>query len=91
MEKAVDLADRMLPAFETPSGLPYSMVNLKERKGVDDPNYPYLVSTAEASTLQLELRYLSFLTDDDTYWDRAEGVSAMFEDVLIMATRDNGN
>ncbi|KAH9487353.1 Mannosyl-oligosaccharide 1,2-alpha-mannosidase [Psilocybe cubensis] len=74
LEKAKDLADRMMPAFETPSGLPYSMVNLKLRKGVDDPNYPYLVSTAEASTLQLELRYLSFLTDDDTYWDKAEGV-----------------
>ncbi|KDR68814.1 hypothetical protein GALMADRAFT_256675 [Galerina marginata CBS 339.88] len=74
LEKAKELADRMMPVFETPSGLPLSMINLKQRKGVDDPNYAGLVSTAEASTLQLELKYLSFLTDDDNYWDKAEGV-----------------
>ncbi|KIM38981.1 glycoside hydrolase family 47 protein [Hebeloma cylindrosporum] len=73
LEKAIELADRMLPAFETPTGLPFGMVNLAKREGVDDPNYAGLVSTAEASTLQLELKYLSFLTDNDNYWDKAEG------------------
>ena len=74
LEKATELADRMLPAFDTPTGLPFGMVNLQKREGVDDPNYAGLVSTAEASTLQLELKYLSFLTDNDNYWDKAEGV-----------------
>ena len=37
------------------------MINLPLREGVDEG----LVSTAEAATLELELRYLSFLTDDD--------------------------
>jgi hypothetical protein len=74
LEKAIDLADRILPAFDTPSGLPLSQINLRERKGTDDPNVPGLVSTAEASTLQLELKYLSYLTDNDDYWDKAEGV-----------------
>jgi hypothetical protein len=43
-------------------------------KGVDEPDSPGIVSTAEAATLQLELRYLSFLTENDEYWDRAEKV-----------------
>jgi len=64
----------MLPVFETPSGLPLSMINLEKREGVDDPNVPGLISTAEASTLQLEFKYLSYLTDRDDFWDRAEGV-----------------
>jgi hypothetical protein len=74
LQKATELADRMMPAFDTPTGLPFGMVNLKKRQGVDDPSIAGLVSTAEASTLQLELKYLSFLTDDDNYWDKAEGV-----------------
>ena len=64
----------MLPAFDTASGLPLSMVNLQLREGVDDPNMPGIVSTAEAATLQLEFRYLSFLTDNDSYWDAVEKV-----------------
>ncbi|KAF9527141.1 glycoside hydrolase [Crepidotus variabilis] len=83
LDKAVDLADRMMPGFETPSGLPLSMVNLKKSEGVDDPSYAGLVSTAEAATLQLELKYLSFLTDNDNYWDRAEGVMKVIKAAKI--------
>ena len=61
-----------MPVFNTPSGLPLSMVNLHLRKGVDDPDNPGLVSTAEAATIQLEFRYLSFLTDNDRYWEAVE-------------------
>jgi hypothetical protein len=64
----------MLPTFDTPSGLPLSMVNLALRKGVPDEAFPTLVSTAEAATLQLEFRYLSFLTGNDEYWEKAERV-----------------
>ncbi len=74
LERAVDLAERIMPAFDTPTGLPLPMVNLAQRKGVPDRELPQLVSTAEISTLQLELRYLSFLTDNDMYWEKAENV-----------------
>ena len=50
------------------------MVNLYLRKGVDDPDSPGIVSTAEAATIQLEFRYLSFLTDNDQYWEAVEWV-----------------
>ncbi|KAF7338966.1 Glycoside hydrolase family 47 protein [Mycena venus] len=74
LDRAIDLADRMLPVFDTPSGLPYSQVNLAKRVGVADPDNRGLVSTAEASTLQLEFRYLGYLTDNLDYWDKAENV-----------------
>ena len=74
LKHACDLADRMLPVFDTPSGLPMPMVNLQRREGAWNQGDQGLVSTAEASTLQLEFRYLSELTDDDIYWKRAERV-----------------
>lgn len=74
LKRARDLADRILPAFDTPSGLPLSMVNLQRRKGVLSKDNGGLVTTAEVSALQLEFRYLSELTGDDTYWKAAERV-----------------
>ena len=64
----------MMPVFDTPSGLPTSMINLHLRKGLDEPYSPGIVSTAEAATMQLEFRYLSILTDNDRYWEAAEKV-----------------
>lgn len=66
------MGDRLLSAFETPSGLPLPMVNLATKEGIPDPDNPGLVSTAEVSTLQLELRYLSELTGDEVYWRTGE-------------------
>lgn len=43
-------------------------------KGVLDQDNNNLVSTAEAATLQLEFKYLSYLTDEDGYWRAAEKV-----------------
>ena len=35
---------------------------------------PGLVSVAEAGTLQLEFKYLSYLTGNDVYWRNVEKV-----------------
>ena len=75
LEKAVELADRIMPAFDTSSGLPLSLINLGQRKGVAAPDNQGMVRTAEVATLQLEFRYLSFLTENDAYWDVVERVS----------------
>lgn len=74
LDKAIDLADRMMPIFDTQSGLPLSFVDLAERKGIPDNDNRGMVSTAEATTLQLEFKYLSHLTDDYSYWKAAEKV-----------------
>ncbi|KAI0297605.1 glycoside hydrolase [Multifurca ochricompacta] len=77
LTRARDLGDRLLPVFDTPSGLPLPMVNLQRREGVWSQEGHGIVSTAEASTLQLEFRYLSELTDEDVYWKKAERVMAV--------------
>ncbi|KAH7886293.1 glycoside hydrolase family 47 protein [Phlebopus sp. FC_14] len=79
LEKAQDVANRILPVFNTPSGLPLSNVNLHLQIGVPDLDNNGYVSTAEAATLQLEFRYLSYLTDEDIYWEKAEGVMAVLK------------
>ncbi|KAF8131577.1 glycoside hydrolase [Boletus edulis] len=79
LEKALDLGNRILPVFETPSGLPLSSVNLQRKEGVPDHDNNGLVSTAEAATLQLEFRYLSDLTGEDIFWEKAEEVMAVLK------------
>ena len=61
-------------AFISPIKLPYPDINLADSKGVISKDNHGLLSTAEIATLQLELKYLSHLTDDGKYWDAAEHV-----------------
>ncbi|KAF8652542.1 hypothetical protein AX16_004354 [Volvariella volvacea WC 439] len=83
LEKAIELADRILPAFETPSGLPLPRINLAKRQGLNDREFPGLVSTAEVSTLQLEFRYLSHVTESDVYWRTAEKVMRLIKEARL--------
>ncbi|KAG8868620.1 mannosyl-oligosaccharide alpha-1,2-mannosidase, partial [Tulasnella sp. 331] len=68
LKKAIDLADRMLPTFITATGIPLSSTDLKEKTGYADMSNGGAASTAEATTLQLEFRYLSHLTGIPDYW-----------------------
>ena len=74
LEKAVDLADRIMPVFDTHNGLPMTMVNLGLRQGIPETHHNGWVSTAEVATLQLEFKHLSHLTGDQKYWDAVEKV-----------------
>ncbi|KAF9285196.1 mannosyl-oligosaccharide alpha-1,2-mannosidase [Mortierella alpina] len=82
LHKAVDLADRLMGAFETTSGIPYASVHLKDRRGVPSHDRG-ISSTSEVATLQLEFKYLSHLTGDAKYWKAAENV------ILKMKELDN--
>jgi mannosyl-oligosaccharide alpha-1,2-mannosidase len=62
------------------------MINLKKRRGVPDEDAPHLISTAEAATLQLEFRYLSWLTDEEIYWEKVQHVSDTSSRVVILMT-----
>lgn len=66
LKKAVDLADHLMPCFETPSGIPYSDVNLFTRKS-HAPKWSPDSSTSEVATIQLEFRDLSRITGDPKY------------------------
>ncbi|TFW24520.1 glycoside hydrolase family 47 protein [Massilia arenosa] len=67
LAKAQDLGQRLLPVFESPTGMPYTHVNLhsgKVRGNVSNP--------AETGTLLLEFGMLSRLTGNPVYFDKAK-------------------
>jgi len=80
LETAKDLADRLMGAFNSPSGIPYASVNLKTSQGVPSHDDGGASSTAEAATLQLEFKYLAFITGEAEYWERAEKVIQVIDD-----------
>ncbi|KAM3066857.1 mannosyl-oligosaccharide alpha-1,2-mannosidase [Clarireedia jacksonii] len=80
LEKALDLADRIIGAFDSPSGIPYASVNLRTSKGVPSHADGGASSTAEAATLQLELKYLTKITGETLYWEKAEKVMKIIDD-----------
>ncbi|KAK4586232.1 hypothetical protein RGQ29_023427 [Quercus rubra] len=61
---AEDLARRLLPAFETPTGIPFGSVNLLH--GVDE-HESKITSTAGGGTLTLEFGVLSRLMNDPIF------------------------
>ncbi len=75
LELATDLADRLLPAFDSPTGMPYVRVNLRTGEVRQRVNNP-----AEIGTLMLEMGTLSKLTGNPLYYETAKrGVVAVFE------------
>ncbi|EGO53677.1 mannosyl-oligosaccharide 1,2-alpha-mannosidase [Neurospora tetrasperma FGSC 2508] len=80
LEKARDLADRLMSAFDTPSGIPYASVNLGKFQGLPSHADMGASSTAEATTLQLEFKYLANLTGEKDFWDRSEKVMKVIDD-----------
>jgi ER degradation enhancer, mannosidase alpha-like 2 len=64
---ADDLGGRLLPAFDSPTGMPYVNVNLKTGKTSGRVSNP-----AEIGTLLLEFGTLSKLTGKPVYFDKAK-------------------
>lgn len=67
LDLARDFGDRILPAFNSPTGIPYYWVNLKtgETKGAD-------VNVAEGGSCLFEMGILSHLTRNSIYYDKAK-------------------
>ncbi|KAG6446541.1 endoplasmic reticulum mannosyl-oligosaccharide 1,2-alpha-mannosidase [Manduca sexta] len=74
LDKAVDLGDRLMAAFSSPSGIPYSDVNLGTRTA-HAPEWSHYSTTAEVTTVQLEFRQLSRASNNPTFEDAAAAVS----------------
>ncbi|XP_022046700.2 endoplasmic reticulum mannosyl-oligosaccharide 1,2-alpha-mannosidase isoform X1 [Acanthochromis polyacanthus] len=76
LEKAKDLGSRLMPAFKTPSKIPFSDVNIG--KGTAHPPRWTSDSTlAEVTTIQLEFRELSRLTQEPQYQEVVNEVMKM--------------
>jgi mannosidase alpha-like ER degradation enhancer 2 len=72
---ARDLGDRLLPAFGSPTGMPYRYVNLRTG-AVSEP----VSNPAEIGTLMLEFGSLSRITGDPRYYDAAKrAIAGLFE------------
>lgn len=67
LDLAVDLGNRLLPAFNSKTGMPYVNVNLKTGEVKNHINNP-----AEIGTLMLEFGMLSKLTGNSVYYDKAK-------------------
>lgn len=63
LEKTIDFADRMLPAFNTKTGIPKYWVNLKTGVARGDT-----VNVAEAASYVFEMGILSYYTNDPKYY-----------------------
>ena len=79
LEKAVDLGTRLLPIFDSPTGIPYSFINLKTGEAKADKDNRGYSSLAEATTIQLEFKYLAELTQKRVFWDVAERAMGVFK------------
>jgi hypothetical protein len=79
LNKATDLADRLLGAFESPSGIPWASVNLKTGQGIRSHADSGASSTAEAASLQLEMKYIAKLTGEQDFWKKAEKAIAAID------------
>lgn len=67
LDLAIDLAKRLMPAFNSPTGMPYRYVNLKTGATSDSISNP-----AEIGTLILEWGTLSKITGNDIYYQKAK-------------------
>ncbi|KAM6986479.1 endoplasmic reticulum mannosyl-oligosaccharide 1,2-alpha-mannosidase [Aplochiton taeniatus] len=73
LDKAKDIGSRLMPAFKTPSKIPFSDVNIG--KGTAHPPRWTSDSTlAEVTSVQLEFRELSRLTQDPQYQEAVNEV-----------------
>lgn len=71
LNKAVQITDKLLPAFDTPSGIPYSNINTKTKYS---RNHDWAYGAAilsEFGSMHLEFIYLSYITGDPKYREKA--------------------
>jgi mannosyl-oligosaccharide alpha-1,2-mannosidase len=72
LEKAKELADRLVQSFNSPTGIPVAQINLKSGQGHNNGWTGSASILAELGTVQLEHRYLSHATGLGYYGKKAE-------------------
>ncbi len=82
LEKARDFGDRILPAFDSPTGIPYHSINLHtgETAGNKGEGEGTVINVAQAATYLFEFGILSYYTEDPKYYQAAKrATKAIFE------------
>nr|XP_056712929.1 mannosyl-oligosaccharide 1,2-alpha-mannosidase IA [Euleptes europaea] len=74
-KKAVELGKKLLPAFNTPTGIPWALLNIKSRRG---RNWPWASGgssiLAEFGTLHLEFMHLSYLSGNPVFTEKVMNI-----------------
>uniref|UniRef100_A0A5S6QES3 alpha-1,2-Mannosidase n=1 Tax=Trichuris muris TaxID=70415 RepID=A0A5S6QES3_TRIMR len=75
VQKAAEVADALLPAFNTSTGIPYSLIEMERKMG---RSWFWVTSgssiLAEFGTLHLEFEYLSILTGNPVYFEKVNKI-----------------
>ncbi|CAF4406454.1 unnamed protein product, partial [Adineta steineri] len=75
LDKAQAVADRLLPAFNTPTGIPFALINLANGAS---KNWNWAAGgcsiLSELGTMHLEFQYLSQLTGKEIYLEKVEKI-----------------
>ncbi len=82
LEKVRDFGDRILPAFDSPTGIPYHSINLRtgETAGNKGEGDGTVINVAQAATYLFEFGILSYYTEDPKYYQAAKrATKAIFE------------
>lgn len=87
LDKVVSIVDEILPAFNTPTGIPFALWHIANKKG---RNWGWASGgcsvLAEFGTLHLEFAYLSNITGNNIYLDKVVKI----RDKLQSMSRPNG-
>ncbi|TWW61330.1 Endoplasmic reticulum mannosyl-oligosaccharide 1,2-alpha-mannosidase [Takifugu flavidus] len=86
LSKAEDVGSRLMPAFSTPSKIPYSDVNIG-RGTAHPPHWTSDSTVAEVTSIQLEFRELSRLTQQPQY---QAAVAQVMERVHVLEGKLDG-
>ncbi|RVE53176.1 hypothetical protein evm_002273 [Chilo suppressalis] len=80
-DKAAEVADALLPAFESPTGLPYSLINpsTKVTRTYHWAGPNSILS--EVGTLHLEFTYLSDVTGKNVYREKVERIRDVLNNI----------
>lgn len=92
LEKATDLGHRLAKAFlSTEIGIPYSSINLSNGNTMKNHVDDGASATSEFTTLQMEFKYLAYLTGNNTFWELVEGVyEPMYKNNNLLSSQWQG-
>lgn len=82
LEKADELGTRLLQAFDSPSGIPFGVINLAQNVSFGHSWTMGASILAELGTLQIEFRYLSKVTGKKIYAEKVEKVSEIMSGMV---------
>lgn len=88
LETAEQLAQHLQPAFNTPTGIPKREVDFRTGEAFADVDNGGASSLAEATTIQMEFKYLSYLTQEKSLWAMAERPMKAVREAMRTGTQD---